>query len=233
MIWAYIVPGCDGASEGIFVKAWAAILSRQFLAERPRVGDPAALFAWLEGCRREWKTEIRDPDGLNYIQKPRVAQVGGAATFLGVEFTPSGPGAETCRWTAWAVGDACLFQVRDNRLVLSFPAVAARDFGRAPALLRTLAQYPIPSPLCARGTCDPRDTFLLTTDAIGQWLLAALEDDGAVDWERYWTLDETAWEAELQDLRTRRKIVNDDCTLLTLRVRAPEIPTLVPGEQNQ
>jgi hypothetical protein len=46
--------------------------------------------------------------------------------------------------------------------------------------------------------------------------------DGPIDWERYSRLEPEEWQAEFDLLRDSGKLVNDDCTLLVLRV-APAI----------
>lgn len=215
---------CDGASEGVFVKTWAAILARRFGSDRPNLDDPRAWATWLDECRQEWLTTIRYPDGVNYVQKRKVQEVGGAATFVGLKLTTcpadEGDDGATVGWRAWCVGDSCLFLVRDNRLRMSFPAVASRDFGRAPALLRTLNRNAGMAPLTAAGRCRPGDTFILATDAIAEWLFRELESGFPVDWERFWSLDATIWEAEIEALRAQRRIVDDDCTMLLIRVGA-------------
>jgi hypothetical protein len=108
--------------------------------------------------------------------------------------------------------------VRANGLVEAFPVTRSTDFGLAPALLRTLPDAPIPVPLGARGLCRPGDLLVLATDAVAQWLCRTSEEGTAPDWDRLMGLDEHGWSRLLQELRRDDRIVNDDCTLLFLRI---------------
>src|SRR5262249_36544112 len=97
-------------------------------------------------------------------------------------------------------------------------AVASRDFGRAPALLRTLGQFPLPRALVASGRCRPGDVFVLGTDAISQRLLRRVDDGRPVASARLWAVPAGDWVAEVEAERDVRGIVNDDCTLVLVRV---------------
>jgi hypothetical protein len=204
----------DGASEGIFARAWASLLTTEYVRCQVDLTDAAARASWLQGCRRAWVRHINYPT-LRWSQQNKVDSTGAAATFLALTLTEApGPGEEPIVWRAWAVGDSCLFWVRDNRLHATFPVRSARDFGLTPALLGTRTHRPDPVPLAARGRCRPGDLFLLATDAVAQWLLHGCEQDRQLDWQRYLTLDEQTWRAEMADLRGAGEIVNDDCTVL-------------------
>ncbi|HEV3163596.1 MAG TPA: vWA domain-containing protein, partial [Isosphaeraceae bacterium] len=219
----------DGASEGIFVKSWARILADSFVNDAPDIDDSESLSSWIQNSRRAWKADICYST-LRYSQQVKVDRTGGGATFLGLELQAgSGKSDEPHVWKAWAVGDACLFLVRANRLRACFPVTGSSDFGFAPALLRTLSEGRSLIPISARGTCRDGDVFVLATDAIAQRLLRSFEAGEGPDWDRYWTLDEAAWRAEIDAIRAEKGIVNDDCTLLLLRVGEPGSSTPEPA----
>ncbi|MBA4064719.1 MAG: hypothetical protein C0501_13590 [Isosphaera sp.] len=206
----------DGASTGIYCRAWADRLAAAFVATRPEVRDPAALAAWVDGLRAEWRAGI-DYDNLNWSKKAKVDSVGAAATLLGLEVGPArDDGARP--WRAAAVGDATLFWVRGGDLVATFPVVAADQFGSAPLLVRSNPGYKT-LPLAAAGECRPGDRFFLATDAVAARLLKSA---GGVDWGHFETVDEAAWRADLDALRRANDMVNDDCTLVVLAV-APSV----------
>jgi hypothetical protein len=209
----------DGAGEGIFSKLWARLLTSEYVRSRPDPGDPAALGAWLQDCRRAWLEGI-NYRALRWSQINKVDHSGAAATFLTLDLTEAAPAGEEgpVAWRSWAVGDSCLFWARDNRLQAAFPVAAAADFGLTPALLRTKADHPDPPPQTARGRCRPGDVFLLATDAVAGWLLRCCEAGRPPDWERYADLDEAVWGDEIDRLRRENEMVNDDCTVLWVRI---------------
>ena len=97
---------------------------------------------------------------------------------------------------------------------------AARDFGLTPALFRTRPDALDPAPLAARGRCRPGDLFVLATDAVAQWLLRRCEQGNPLDWQRWEALTEAEWEEEVSALRRDSQIVNDDCTMVLVRICA-------------
>ncbi len=209
----------DGASSGIYCRTWADRLAKSFITDRPDVRDPIALAKWVHGLRAEWRAAI-DYDKLNWSKKAKVDETGAAATFLSLEVGPADPQGNR-PWRAAAVGDASLFWIRAGRLRGTFPVVAADQFGSAPMLIRSNAGFKT-LPLCASGTCKPGDRFLLATDAVAARLFKSAAAADGPDWLRFETIDETAWRDELDVLRKANDMVNDDCTLVTLRVTGSE-----------
>jgi hypothetical protein len=205
----------DGASEGIFVRTWAQLLTRSYIEARPEPGDPTALMHWVMSCRKAWFREINYPK-LRWSQQNKVDQTGGAATFLAWQLGRS-PDGELA-WRAWAVGDSCLFWVRDNRLRASFPVAHSRHFANPPWLLATRTDAPEPAPLFAAGRCRAGDRFILATDAVSQYLLRTVERRKEPNWDRFETITEEAWKWRIERLRDHHKIVNDDCTMIMVRV---------------
>ena len=206
----------DGASTGIYCRVWADQLCKRFLSERPDVRDPAALNKWVNGLRSEWRAAI-DYGNLNWSKKAKVDQVGAAATLLGLELGPADEGGGR-PWRAFAVGDACLFWVRDDRSLASFPVVAADQFGSAPLLVRSSPGFKTLA-VAAAGTCLPGDRFLLATDAVAARLFKSMAGGPGPEWGRFETISEGEWREELDTLRTANDMVNDDCTLVVLKVR--------------
>lgn len=200
----------DGASSGIYCSVWAERLSRRFLADRPDARDPIALNKWVHGLRGEWRAAI-DYDKLNWSKQAKVDQVGAAATFLGLEVGPADADGNR-PWKACAVGDASLFWVRAGRLLGTFPVVADDQFGSAPLLVRSNAGFKTMA--CASaGTCRPGDRFFLATDAVAARLLKSVASGPGPDWQRFESIEENAWRAELDVLRKANDMVNDDCKI--------------------
>ncbi len=205
----------DGASSGIYCRIWAQQLSERFLSDRPDARDPVPLNRWVNGLRAEWRTAI-DYSNLNWSKQAKVDQVGAAATLLGLELGPADPNGGR-PWKACAVGDACLFWVRAGRLLATFPVVAADQFGSAPLLVRSNPGFRTVA-LAASGVCEPGDRFVLATDAVAARLFKSTATGPGPEWDRFDALDEEAWRAEMDELRKANDMVNDDCTLVVLRV---------------
>ncbi len=206
----------DGASEGIFVRSWAKLLSRSYIETRFDPADTVKRLAWLSACRKLWLQQINFPK-LRWSQQNKVDETGGAATFLSWQLGRAADGSPA--WKAWAVGDSCLFWIRGNRLRATFPVTHSRHFANAPWLLSTRSDMAEPAPLFAAGRCEKGDLFLLATDALSQYLLRAVERRKEPNWHKLEALEGNAWRDRLEGLRDRKKIVNDDCTMIAIRVQ--------------
>lgn len=214
-----VVAVCDGASEGIFARGWAQRMAQQFVSARPDLSQRALLVQWIASAREEWHNAINYPN-LRRTQQIRVDDTGASATLIALEFdSPDARGLR--RWKATSVGDACLIQIRSADEWMSFPIVAADQFTSTPSLLRTKKGLAPPPVAFATGTCRPGDLFLVATDAVSARLIGDVAD-GPVDWERFSCLEPEEWRVEVDLLRNSGKMVNDDCTLLVLRV-APAV----------
>ncbi len=206
----------DGASESSFAGTWARILTNGFLqgAIDP---DPAA---WLKPLRRRWAEEVGGLQLPWYAEEKR--DHGAFATFLGLEVERSA--TETLgRWTAYSVGDACLFHLRHDELLAAFPLENADDFGNQPPLLGSRGIAPAAPLQQLEGTCELNDYLLLMTDALAQWFLRRHEKA-----MRPWVslvkrLAEPNADAVLTEyvekLRDKDELRNDDVTLIAVRLQ--------------
>ena len=153
----------------------------------------------------------------------KIDEKGAAATLLTFHLERQAGADPASRiWSAWAVGDSCLFHVRDGQVLACFPLCHSRMFKVAPSLLKTLPGEP-PVPLRAGGKCKLGDLFVLATDAVAQWLLARVEAGDPPDWESYLTMDEETWRRQIDSARQSPFMVNDDCTLVAVSI-APSQP---------
>jgi hypothetical protein len=208
----------DGAGEGIFAKIWARQLVDRFVSERPDLTDTDATATWVRSCRVAWNKQIDYPN-LRWSQQSKVDSTGAAATLLGLRVwpTPGRPGEY--EWESAAVGDSCLFRLLGNEILATFPLVSSRQFALGPGLVRSKTEFPA-KPVFARGTCRAGDAFVLATDAVAQVLFEAIEA-GPVDWARFETIDQDEWRGQIDEMRRAQRIVNDDCTLVFVRVGPP------------
>ena len=120
-----------------------------------------------------WADAARLPPGaepLPWYLEERFNQ-GAFATFLGVV-------VDEGNWQALAVGDSCLFHIRDGAMLLAFPLTHSGQFGNSPWLIgsRTATdEVPLRRGLRASGDHQPGDRLRLMTDALSRWFLHAVE----------------------------------------------------------
>ena len=103
------------------------------------------------------------------------AEQGAFAAFLGLTvFTNNNS------WEAISVGDCCLFHIRQNKIINSFPLSSSNLFNNSPTLLCSLVEGTNSQPEFEfqKGKWRVDDTIFLMTDALASWFLASTESNG-------------------------------------------------------
>lgn len=202
----------DGATETSFAGLWAQRLVRAYGAGCFDGDD------WLEQLRRQqaaWYAEVLQKP-LPWYAEEKVRS-GAYAALLGFHLGAAG------EWRALAIGDCCLFQWRGADLVEAFPAQEAAFFTSRPYLLSSNAggNDSLPEQMQrVSGQWLPGDRFVLLSDALAQWTLAAVEA-GSPPWATLAALPQAGprrfgqW---VDGLRSSAALRNDDVTavLVTL-----------------
>jgi len=216
----------DGASESLLAKHWARRLSATFgMASSPTDntrGFLAAYAAAVEG----WSSELldymanRESRGMpiQWYEEPGLEK-GAHATVLAVEFVDAS-GEAAPSWQAVAVGDSCLFQVRNEQLYTSFPMHDADAFSYHPPLLSSrgaddaLVRKYVTS--CV-GDWEHDDTFYVVTDALAAWFLRSAGEGGR-PWEPLRDLNTSDFEVDFETWVNQRRdqgdMHDDDTTLV-------------------
>jgi hypothetical protein len=204
----------DGATESSFSGLWARILVRAFckgkLHEDLNVEELSRLqAAWFEevsSLNLPWYAEEKLRDGA-------------FSSLLGVKIEDDSwtdANTQPVTWKAMSVGDSCLFHVRDDKLVKSFPYERSDDFNSRPALIASMPSFNRHLSdfrrLCS-GTFEIGDKLYLMTDALACWFLTQYEAGG-----KPWTIKKRGWYAEswVRGLRQKKQIRNDDVTLMII-----------------
>ena len=218
----------DGATETSFSGLWADLLARGFCKGRL---DPDALAAGLPGLQRVWRRLVGNRP-LPWYAEEKVRS-GAFAAVVGLTVLPAtaqdggpegdGAGPPGGRWRALALGDSCLFRVREDAFV-AFPVAHSTEFGNRPALLSSnpAANAGLADRLpCAAGDWLPGDRFYLMTDALACWFLQATEVGGH-PWDALRDLAATSGSATFTgwvgELRAGGGLRNDDVTLVMVEV---------------
>jgi serine/threonine protein phosphatase PrpC len=197
----------DGASESAFAGIWANALVEAY------VRSPRPWSAWLPAARKRWRVQGQKRELPWYAETK--FQEGDFAAFLGIAFNGD-------RWLAEAVGDSCLFRIRDGRLAGAFPVRHSSDFSNRPSLLGSRlrgAGQPRAHRFRMQGDCRPGDVFFLMTDAIAQWFLKKAEE-GRRPWEELQAIPaQEQFVPWLEKLRENKELRNDDVTLMCIKVQ--------------
>ena len=211
----------DGASQSAFARRWAGLLANAFaFADPPKLCtlNEGSFNEWLAPARKRWDTAV-PWSRLPWHGKAK-SRAGAFATLLGLTIESSPDGPPGLRWRAVAVGDSCLFVVREGRLHRSFPLEDPSEFGNRPDLVCS-------KPASAGRTwnavhrahdwCEPGDLFILATDALACWFLAS-DDSRERPWEAVAALNSSTWAGWVEDRRRSGQMRNDDTTLVMLEM---------------
>ncbi len=202
----------DGATESSFTREWARSLVTAFTDRQlPWQEVYACATTWLIPLQATWQQWLGQQD-LSWFAK-RKAGEGAFATFVSLEVFAD------LSWKSLAVGDSCLFVVRDRTLQKSFPLQTSHEFNNRPRLIGTNIRAANITISQIHGVAKCGDHFYLATDAIACWIFKQIEanQDPWVKLEQIRTQDLFAkWVTELRD---RHEIANDDTTLLCLKIQ--------------
>ncbi len=220
----------DGVSSGFQSAMWARIVSESFVSNGFDFSQ-ALLPTWIVSSRARWGESI-DFDSLNYFQKKKFNQVkGGYATVLWLQL-----GSTICleadlstaenlpgkiMLECFSVGDCNLFHFRDGHLITLFPWTASQDYGLAPASLGSTDlghDKELQSEKCCI-LCEVGDQFLLSTDAVAEYLTKLLEsDEESIDWGFFLNMTEEQFYNMVVEARRGHEITRDDSTIIRFEI---------------
>lgn len=215
----------DGASESLLAGRWARRLVEVFGTNKAARTRPAFIAAYglaVGGWDDEVAEYTKEREGrgspIQWFEEPGLAK-GAHATILAVEFR-DGRGARGPRWSASALGDSCLFQVRDELLYASFPMSDASSFTYQPPLLGSRG---VDDAVLYRHVkvmnhdWERGDSFYLMTDALAAWFLR-INEAGGRPWEPLRDMDTLDADLDFADWveqqRNQGQMNNDDTTLV-------------------
>ncbi len=125
------------------------------------------------------------------------------------------------KWVAVALGDSCLFQVRDNKLIHCFPVSSSAEFTNSPPLVSSnLSPNQYKRAVKKEDDWQKGDKFYLMTDALACWFLHQCEKKNITS-ELLNNLDsqtDEQFKAWISQLRDNKEIRNDDVTLICIDI---------------
>ena len=210
----------DGASESAFAREWANSLVGAFAGRPPDMGSLSEdrFLEWLAPAQGEWHAAI-PWDRIPWHGEAK-AKAGAFATLLGLTISAAPGGRPSLSWQALAVGDSCLFLIRDDRLCLSFPLEDPAQFDNTPDLLCSNPDNAGELWENVRrrdGECVAGDMFILASDALACWFLET-NAVGEKPWQTLLSLDSAKWPAWVEEQCRSGLMRNDDTTLVIVRV---------------
>ncbi len=211
----------DGVTSGIFSRQWAKILTRAVVDDWPDPDHEESFSSWLANLRDGWEKEI-DTSGLAWYQRAKLRE-GGFSTLLWLRLCNNlalKDGTDRSPVEVVAIGDSCLFHIRDNALLESFPLDASGQFDSSPLVLGSVDLRRDSQLQFERVQLEGHagDLLVLCTDAVAAWAMARYERGEPVRWSDYWYMSAQAWADEVASLRLESTMRVDDATLLLLRL---------------
>lgn len=214
----------DGASEALLAGHWARHLTTSFTSapadQHLAVTILAAADGWdeVEAGYRRARADAGEP--IEWYEEDGLRR-GAYATIVGAHLL-DGPTDRQGPLLMSALGDACLFQIRDDELFLAFPIDDPDRFDTRPSLAPSRPPDPakIGDHVASRETVWRQgDQLLLASDALAQWFLAQYRAGG----KPWHTLTDLGTDAETRPFawlverwRENGSLKNDDTTLLRI-----------------
>lgn len=202
----------DGATESSFAKEWSNILTRSF--DKFKLPLKESLFTKLPTLRKKLDTLVKGKLLPWYAQEK--AENGAFSAFLGVRID-----LESHNYEALAIGDCCLFHIRDNSIVKQFPINLSSEFGNNPYLLssKPIKNQDIENYLIEiKGAIVKEDVLLLMSDALSHWFMQNNESNEH-PWEILLGLrgsqkdEKQRFASWIYEQRKLRNLKNDDVVL--------------------
>lgn len=217
----------DGASESLLSGKWAEFLVR-LCCKKSSCFENFEIFmnrscrGWKLWLKSHIKMRERSLKPIQWYEEPGLNS-GAFASLLCLKLNDRND-VET-HWDAIALGDSCLFQVRDNALITSFPIASSSLFNNRPYLLSSNPAnntYVLKHAKRLTGKWKKNDSFFLMTDALAAWFLKQAED-GESPWFSILDSNTAKYEQPLGELvkylRERGTIRNDDVSVIRLDLR--------------
>jgi Protein phosphatase 2C len=206
----------DGATESSFAKEWATLLTTSLMDFKDFSIEN--LVSKLPALRKQWLLEATKVP-LPWYAEAKLER-GAFSTLLGVWLD-----LKTHQFQSMAIGDCCLFQIRNDALILTFPNWQADDFSNNPFLLSTKsiddAELPNYIHEIKEQSLVAGDKILLMSDALAHWFVRECAKD-TKPWHFLFGFSGEKgiliFEKWLNERRIAQNIKNDDTTLLVIDI---------------
>jgi hypothetical protein len=209
----------DGATEGMLSSKWAELVSKAFFRQGSddfTVVMRRAKVSW-QGWHAAYLRRRQRLNPIKWYEEPGLRK-GAFSTLLGLSFLC--PIETEGSWVGMAVGDSCVFQIRQSQLLHAFPIANSSDFSNSPVLINSNTPEKSDPSLCY-GKYTIGDEFFLATDALSQWFLK-VSSDGGKPWTELLNFksmgSHDSFVSWIDSLRCKNLIRNDDVALVSITV---------------
>ncbi len=205
----------DGATMSSFAGKWAQLLVEAYIKEP--FNSPEDLQHVIKSLSFQLSEYVESKKPMPWYAEEKARQ-GAFSTFLGLEFLESKENSDTYgKWQVIGIGDSCLFCIRDNNLLLTFPIKFSTDFNNRPNLVSSnlsCNQNLLETTFLESGNWKTGDIFILATDALAAFLLAENEKE-SFKWETLTNKkNDTEFKEWVENKRNSEEIKDDDVTYL-------------------
>jgi hypothetical protein len=170
IVGSYACAVADGATESSFARVWAELLVDAYTASP----SPPDLDLLAAVKREEWCRHVQSLSLPWYAQEK--AAEGAFAALVGVHLSECDDHSGAVAFSGQAIGDCCVFHVRGENLLASYPISNTTEFSSKPFLLSTEPGFIAGHALCTfSGILHSNDLLLLSSDALSCWILGQLE----------------------------------------------------------
>ena len=221
----FICAMSDGATTATFSRLWASMVVKTFGKVVP---DPDKFLGNLEKCQSDWTKHFQKVDLPWHTQEKM--KTGSFATLLWVAIFPHEPFQKTGgRFTSICLGDTCIFQLRNKKVIFCQPIEKSADFNNRPVLLPSLASFNHSLKMDSRVKTfsvdwQKGDHLLLTTDALAAFLIRKMEESpefvsGFSDLVGTTWFDSKVFSIWVDHHRDERALRNDDTSLVSMTIQ--------------
>lgn len=207
----------DGATESSFSKEWAKLLVIGFSNKRDDIKKDLKdiINLVISNAQTEW-CEILKTKTIPWHAEEKVKR-GAHAAFIGLRLINYHTlFRKKMKWESISVGDSCLFLIRNNVLIESFPIKKSSDFNSSPFLMSSVGKNDDLEMAVSSGDLKGGDCIYLLTDAIAQWFLDAHENNN-LPWKIMNDIkNKEEFQSFIDGLRAAHAIKNDDVTVMNI-----------------
>lgn len=212
----------DGATEGVLAGEWANITLKSLSKAVGSIQTAEDVMPLLKTSVKTWERfkRFRTSNGTKsltalpgWLEDEAVAR-GAFATACTAWFGENG------EWTSAAIGDSCVFHLRQDQLVSAWPISSSSEFNNSPYLFGSEAACNVDLVKhikTCKGRWEREDRFYFATDALACWILKQ-EEKQALPWNKLASFDSIAAPADfvhfVESARDSGEMRNDDTTLI-------------------
>ena len=202
----------DGATESSFSKEWSDLLVSAY---KDKPFEISRLADTLNAISFSWQSMATAIELPWYAEQK--AETGAFATFLGLTIN-----REENIYTAVAIGDCTLFQIRNDETIFTFPVTTIEEFGNTPNLFASNQQYQTEIEKTVtyyNGSIQTNDLIVIATDALAAWIFKE-KDASEKPWNHLSNILNQGvedFEIWLNNQRKAGEIKNDDVTLIIIK----------------